>query len=306
MTNLKILFISFFLIFIILDYLNSINKLGWFKKYYLWYLDLKVLNRWLLIFAIVFILFTILDFVNMHIQFIDLNNYYNLVNENTNNNSDTHVHVHKGQFTINLQGPSTQSMNNLVAGTTAAGGAYIANKIAQNIPGGPGIKVGVGLGVAGVIYGGSALLGKSFNSQNPSPYVTGNSSITKNNFLPDNNLSWNFDFNDLFINLYGSPVLVEKYTDFPLNILSDIYYFTNIELFFIFILLNTFVVEYIMKLNYNKYIPDNKLGNLLKIFITRYIYLWNKSIIFIRIFSIIMIFICLFFIKYGFYFIVNY
>ena len=40
---------------------------------------------------------------------------------------------------------------------------------------------------------------------------------------------------------------------------------------FLFIILNVFIVKYFTTLDYNKYIPNNKLGNILKMLIDRYI-----------------------------------
>ncbi len=42
--------------------------------------------------------------------------------------------------------------------------------------------------------------------------------------------------------------------------------------------LNVLISQYITKLDYNKYIPDNKLGKILKLFINRYINIWSKSV----------------------------
>ena len=46
---------------------------------------------------------------------------------------------------------------------------------------------------------------------------------------------------------------------------------------FLFIILNIFIVKYITSKDFNKYIPNNKVGNILKFFMNRYIILWSKS-----------------------------
>ena len=97
--------------------------------------------------------------------------------------------------------------------------------------------------------------------------------LNRPKFLPDNinlNELSNIDYT-YPLNIFNSPILNEKYTEYPLNMLSEIYTFTNLELFFFFIILNTFLVEYIMKIDFNKYLPKNKIGKWLLFFINRYI-----------------------------------
>ena len=40
---------------------------------------------------------------------------------------------------------------------------------------------------------------------------------------------------------------------------------------FLFVILNVSIVRYISTLDHNKYIPKNKVGNILKFFMNRYI-----------------------------------
>lgn len=68
------------------------------------------------------------------------------------------------------------------------------------------------------------------------------------------------------------------FNDFPLNLLPEINQLATAELMFLFIILNIFNVKYITSLDYNKYIPKNKAGNIFKIIISRYIILWSNSV----------------------------
>lgn len=68
------------------------------------------------------------------------------------------------------------------------------------------------------------------------------------------------------------------FNDFPLNLLPEINQLATAELMFLFIILNIFIVKYITSLDYNKYIPKNKAGNIFKIIISRYIILWSNSV----------------------------
>ena len=72
--------------------------------------------------------------------------------------------------------------------------------------------------------------------------------------------------------------LSDRYNNFPLNLLPEINQLVTAELIFLFVILNVFIAQYITKIDYNKYIPDNKLGNILKVFINRYINIWSKSV----------------------------
>ena len=49
-------------------------------------------------------------------------------------------------------------------------------------------------------------------------------------------------------------------------------------LLFLLVILNVFIAQYITKIDYNKYIPNNKIGKIFKLFINRYINLWSKSV----------------------------
>jgi hypothetical protein len=91
-----------------------------------------------------------------------------------------------------------------------------------------------------------------------------NSNNSSNNNT-NNNINW---FDGL-----SNNNLNDKFNDFPLNLLPEINQLVTAELMFLFIILNIFVVKYIITVDYNKYIANNKVGNILKYFINRYIML---------------------------------
>jgi hypothetical protein len=86
--------------------------------------------------------------------------------------------------------------------------------------------------------------------------------------------------------------LNERFNDFPLNLLPEINQLATAELMFLFIILNIFIVKYITSLDYNKHIPNNNIGTMLKILMNRYIVLWSKSAKLLLIVSWIGLFIC--------------
>lgn len=94
-----------------------------------------------------------------------------------------------------------------------------------------------------------------------------------------------------------------NYNDIPLNLLLN--QLVTAELMFLFIILNIFIVRYINTVNYNKFIPNNKIGNILKFLINRYLTIWSKSVTFLLIVSWIGLFICVIGSKVFLYFIMN-
>jgi len=91
-------------------------------------------------------------------------------------------------------------------------------------------------------------------------------------------------------NLNDSSV---AFKEFPLNLLPEINQLATAELMFLLIIFNIYTVKYITSIDYIKYIPSNKAGNILKFCITRYILLWSKSVKALLIVSWTGLFICI-------------
>ena len=72
-------------------------------------------------------------------------------------------------------------------------------------------------------------------------------------------------------NLNNTSVISEKINEFPLSLIPEINQLATAELMFLLIILNIFIVKYITTLDFNKYLPNNKVGNILKKIINRYI-----------------------------------
>jgi len=95
--------------------------------------------------------------------------------------------------------------------------------------------------------------------------------------------------------------------NFPLNLVPELINFTNIEILFLFILLNSFIgiIFKDKEINYNKYLPNNKIGKILEFLLRRHINLWSKTSISLFIYSWICIIICVILSKIGLYTILN-
>ena len=78
-----------------------------------------------------------------------------------------------------------------------------------------------------------------------------------------NNSSNNSYIGNLLSNL---DFLNNKFSDFPF-LLLEVDKLVDLELLFLIIILNIFIVKLLNKIDYNKYIPNNKRGKLLTIII---------------------------------------
>jgi hypothetical protein len=272
---LKILFVSTFILVTFLDYLiiKYLPGDSNVKYYYLKFRNLSSFNHILIIFITIFSLLTVLDYFNIHFLFIPEgeveNNLINFMTDNNTNNNDTHVHLKNPSANVNVNMPQfpISSMNNAVAAATSTAPAALAYTAARNIPGSPAVKIGTAAAVYSATTFGALGLSKGFNS------INNNSNIKKliEDNLNNNSNSINYDYTCFPLNIFSDPILMEKYPDFPLNILIDINGVNNIILFLLFIIINTHLADYILKFNYKQYIPNNKFGKVLEFFINRYI-----------------------------------
>ena len=106
-------------------------------------------------------------------------------------------------------------------------------------------------------------------------------------------------------NLNNTSVISEKINEFPLSLIPEINQLATAELMFLLIILNIFIVKYITTLDFNKYLPNNKVGNILKKIINRYIWLWSKSVNIMLIVSWSGLFFCVIFSKIFLYYVLN-
>lgn len=173
-----------------------------------------------------------------------------------NINSDTKVVLNHPTAKVELP---ASSVNNLAGALSSAAGAGAAIKAMQHMPGGPGAKALAGGATMLAVQAASYGMSKVFNHESKK---SDSKDIKKNIF--DDSLS-NNDNNLTSLNETSA------YNDFPLNLLPDINQLINAELIFLLVILNIYIVKFISKIDYNKYIFDNKLGIILKKIINRYI-----------------------------------
>ena len=111
--------------------------------------------------------------------------------------------------------------------------------------------------------------------------VSNTSSNNKNNFLAD--LLENFN---TLPSMTAGPMGGGEETfnssdavNFPLNLLPELIQFNNIQILFLFLILNIFVAILFQNSNieFNKYLPQNKFGRIIEYLINRNIKIWSAS-----------------------------
>ena len=282
MITMKFLSLLSFFTFLILDYLIKNNYLVYsIKKIYFKFIGLNYFNIALILTAIVFLILMLFNYFGFSLICFDCSSFDgDFFKFMPDSSSGTGVNnTVKADGTVNINHPNlivsvpSSSLNNLEAAASVAGGGSLALKVAQQVAGGPGVKIAE----AGATWVASQALtvglGKILNSNDS------NNSNNTNNFINGFDGLSNNNLND-------------KFNDFPLNLLPEINQLATAELMFLFIILNVFIVKYIITVDFKKYIPNNKAGNILEYFIDRYIKLWSKSVNFLLIVSWCGLFIC--------------
>ena len=304
---------SFILLFV-LDYLIKNNYLGTgFKQIYFKFIGFSYFSIVLFLTFIIFLFLMLFDFFGISLICFGFgfgvdtwsfdNDLINLISESDTSKSTASTNVNTNA-NVTLNNPVVRvtmplsAVNNLAGAASVAAGASAALKAMLHIPGSPGTKAIAGaatmLAVQGVSYG----MSKVFNSQSSQSSNTKNTTNKLFNYL-ESNISNNNNNNNTLTNL------TELYNKFPLNLLPDIDLLITAELMFLSIILNIYVVKFISKIDYNKYISNNKFGIIFKIIINRYIIMWSKSVKFLLIFSWTGLFICVIFTKIFIYYILN-
>lgn len=300
MISIKFLSLLSFVFFIILDYLIKNSYLGnSIKKYYFKFIGLNYFYIVFILTGIVFFILMLFSYLGVSLicfdnSVFDVDLFKFMSDSGINNNTvkaDGTVNINHPNFNVSIP---TSSLNNVAAGLSVAGGT-IALKVAQQIPGGPGVKVAAG--AATWLASQALTVGKAkiLNSNNSSNNNTNNT----------NNLTNWFDglSNNNNLNIINN--LNDRFNEFPLSLIPEINQLATVELMFLFIILNIFIVKYITSLDYNKYLSNNKVGNILKFFINRYIILWSKSVKILLIVSWIGLFICVIGSKIFLYYVLN-
>jgi hypothetical protein len=198
---------------------------------------------------------------------------------------------------VNINNPNIgisipkSALNNMVSAGSTYGGVAAGIKIAQTFGSTPATKLGLGLATVAVTQASTAVMSNYLNNSNNS----NNLNNTSNNYI--NNLNSDNSSNNLPNNILN---------EFPYNNLPHMDLLVNTEILLLSILFNLFIVHNLTQVNYLKYIPDNKFGNLLNIIINKYISIWSISNKFILIYTWILLFICVIISKICLYSILNY
>jgi hypothetical protein len=209
---------------------------------------------------------------------------------NTNN---ANISLNDPRLSVNV---NANALRHTAAALSSVGGAKIGLEVAKNMPGPPVVKVVAGVGTFLAVQGTTAVLSKVIGSDS-------DGSNNSNNFLP--NLNNDYNSTDI-LSIFNNNTNLNSYTEFPLNLLVEVDKFIFVELLFISIIINVFIVNKLIELDIIKYLPDNKFGKLLKLFINRYISIWSKSNKYITIYSFVLLTFCIIMTRICFYFIAHY
>ena len=206
-------------------------------------------NLNLLFFVLFIVIFTLIynDFSSWF--FNDLLLHINDNGKDVNIGTNSTINVNNPNVSASI---SKEGVNNIAAAISAAGGATAGIKVAQHIGGPPGAKIVAGLATMAAVQATTGIMSKVLNNK------SNTSDVSK------------------LINLSNTSSTKSTIDQYPLNILYDINLLLYAAVLSISIILNIYLVRYILSIDYERYIPNNKIGNLLRIFLKRYIGTWNK------------------------------
>ena len=193
--------------------------------------------------------------------------------------------------TININNPninasiSKEGVNSVAAALSSAGGTTVGLKVAQYVAGPPAIKVADGVTTMVAVQTGTAVMSRILNHGGSSYNNVTRLMLCLNN--SDSNT------NDIINN-------------YPLDLLPQVDLLLICAIIFICIIIKTYIVRYIINLEYSKYLPKNKFGDILNSILDHYIKLWVKTSKYILILSYFMLFFCIIVAKLAIYVIINY
>lgn len=248
------LYIGFFSLTIILDYFIINNYLGSrIKSIYI----SKRNSSYFYISTFLFIVFLIVFSVCFNLTLFDIN--YDNINDvfskivnkdigvSTNIGTNSTVNINNPKFNVSL---SDRGINNIATALLSAGGATAGLKTAQFIGGPPAIKLLIGLGTMAIVQAGTSIMYKVLNQSDKNNDLTNNQ--VNNLIFPRNNNTKDNTLND-----------------YPLSLLEYVDILLYAALLFLIVIFNLYLASYFHDKDYNKYLPKNKLGNILKKLINR-------------------------------------
>jgi hypothetical protein len=201
----------------------------------------------------------------------------------TGNINDGTVNVNSPYFNLSVD---KNSFNNLAAAASVTGGASLALKAMQQMPGSPATKAIAGAGTMLAVQAGTAIMSKILNNENVDK--TNTKSLIGN-----------------ILNNTDGQSLNNVFSEFPFNLLPEVSKLVDVELLFLLVIFNVYIGTSLANIDFSIYIPNNKLGKILTIIINRYIKIWTNSARFLMIFSWFMLFVCVLLLKVCMFYIFN-
>jgi hypothetical protein len=171
--NIKYIFLFSFASFLILDYFIKKNFLGnSIKNFYLKFIELNYLSIVLILFITVFSILTLFSYFGFSLICFD-NTLIDIKivkfmsdsagNNNVNVNADATINLNHPRLNVSVP---VSALNNAVGAASAAGGMGVALKVAQQIPGSPGVKLAAGAAAFLTTQATAVGMSKILNSNN--------------------------------------------------------------------------------------------------------------------------------------------
>lgn len=282
MNNLVFINTNFFLIPFFLSfmfyYLAVDLKYGTFFIFRFLNTPLFIVN--IMFFILFMLIFQILDFnisVNEEV-ILNIDNNNNIPEVNVGENAT--VNVNNPRFSA-----SFNSMDRVAAAISATGGASAGLGVAKYIGGTSVQKAAAGIGTMVGIQATTYIMSYFLNSG-----LSNNNNVNK---LIDLMVISNNNTNSVLNN-------------YPLGALSQVNTLLALSILFLYLIGSIYVGRYVVKINYTKYFPNNKIGKVLDFLLSRYIKLWSKSSNYLLLFSYIVLLISIIICKIDLHTIISY
>ena len=218
------------------------------------------------------------------------------INVPLNNSSSITAATENNLNNLNINAPPVkisvpQNTIQVLATTAAtATGLGAGVKFAQQMPTIAG-KAAALIGTVGLAHAANITAQKINSSVNSS---TSNTENNNNTDSTDSTSKYVQNYLEQPNNIKNSNQ-VNTESEFPMNLLPDLETYTNLELMFLFFILNSAISTVIMNKNidFKKYLPNNKIGKFIEYFLLRYIKIWYTSNIFVFTLSWVCLLICI-------------
>ena len=230
-------------------------------------------------------LFSLLFDTCLIIVNFDSNNliYYISIISNNNENSTNILITEETIFESYLNNSYTTiiiqllGLNNIIVAGYISGGGVLGHYIGRRIICRPLLKIISSLFVITGIEIVTAIMANILNNITVDEY---SNSLNSNSYSKVN--SYGFLLNSYtntginFLNDGFGDLLIKKYPEYPLSLLFELNRLINIEIIFMLMLINIFIIKKLNKIDFKKFIPNNKLGQIIEYIIFRYIQTWSS------------------------------